>query len=112
MSHEVRTPVNGVLGMLELLAGATQPERRRYFTATAKRSGEQLLQIIKIFGPRAGSFVPSQIGKSDDIHGDPIKLCLHAICAAFIKSHTVDFIHDFDANGWMTPLVGSPFPIS
>jgi PAS domain S-box-containing protein len=47
MSHEVRTPVNGILGFAELLAGAPalSPEHRDY-AQTIVQSGEALLRIL------------------------------------------------------------------
>src|SRR3954451_11667632 len=46
MSHELQTPVHGVMGMLELV-GRTEPgpQQRRYID-TARRSAETLLGII------------------------------------------------------------------
>ncbi len=46
MSHEVRTPLNGVLGLTELaLSVATSPEQRR-FLETAHESGQALLGLL------------------------------------------------------------------
>ena len=46
MSHEVRTPMNGVLGMTELMLGTRlTPDQKRYADAIL-RSGQSLLQII------------------------------------------------------------------
>ena len=46
ISHEVRTPMNGVLGMLELLQSSQMTERQKKFTETAIRSGKILLSLI------------------------------------------------------------------
>lgn len=46
ISHEVRTPLNGVLGMLELLLSTQMDERQRNLTETASRSGKILLGLI------------------------------------------------------------------
>ena len=46
ISHEVRTPMNGVLGMLELLLKTPLSEKQRGFTENALRSGKNLLVLI------------------------------------------------------------------
>jgi signal transduction histidine kinase/CheY-like chemotaxis protein len=46
ISHEVRTPMNGILGMLELLNSTELTERQAKFTETAVRSGKILLSLI------------------------------------------------------------------
>lgn len=46
ISHEVRTPMNGILGMLELLQSSKLDERQGRFTETALRSGRILLSLI------------------------------------------------------------------
>ena len=46
ISHEVRTPMNGVLGMLELLLKTDLSEKQRGFTENAIRSGRGLLSLI------------------------------------------------------------------
>ena len=46
MSHEVRTPMNGILGMTELLLSSGLDERQRRFAQAVYRSGESLLEII------------------------------------------------------------------
>ena len=46
ISHEVRTPMNGVLGMLELLQKTALSDKQRSFTENALRSGKSLLTLI------------------------------------------------------------------
>jgi PAS domain S-box-containing protein len=46
MSHEVRTPMNGVLGMLELLMDGALSEEQRHMLATIRDSSEALLSIL------------------------------------------------------------------
>lgn len=46
VSHEVRTPLNGVLGMTDLLAGTRLADQQREYVETARRSGEALLSIL------------------------------------------------------------------
>ncbi|MCM8621069.1 MAG: response regulator [Candidatus Accumulibacter sp.] len=46
MSHEVRTPMNGILGMTELLRSTPLSVQQRRFADTVYQSGEHLLNII------------------------------------------------------------------
>jgi len=46
VSHEVRTPLNGVLGMAGLLLDSRLDEEQRHFAATIRDSGEILLDLI------------------------------------------------------------------
>lgn len=46
VSHEILTPLNGVLGMTELLLGTGLTEAQRYFVTTAQRSAIHLLGKI------------------------------------------------------------------
>ncbi len=46
ISHEVRTPMNGVLGMLELLLGTQLSDKQREFAESAIRCGRSLLTLI------------------------------------------------------------------
>ena len=46
MSHEVRTPMNGVLGMLQLLQMTALDEEQKNYVSTAMESGKSLLAII------------------------------------------------------------------
>jgi PAS domain S-box-containing protein len=46
VSHEVRTPMNGVLGMTELLLGTNLTDEQREYADQVGRSGEQMLAII------------------------------------------------------------------
>ena len=46
MSHEFRTPLNGVLGMNELLSRTELDGQQRKFTSLVKQSAEALLQVI------------------------------------------------------------------
>lgn len=45
-SHELRTPMNGIFGMIELAASEKLEKKRRDFLHKARVSGEQLLRII------------------------------------------------------------------
>ncbi len=46
MSHDIRTPMNGVLGMIELLLTTPLDDVQRRFAETVRISGEALLAII------------------------------------------------------------------
>ena len=46
ISHEVRTPMNGVLGMLELLLGTQLSNKQAGFAESAIRCGKSLLTLI------------------------------------------------------------------
>lgn len=46
MSHEVRTPLNGVLGMAELLTHTDLDEDQRQMLSTVQQSGTGLLQVL------------------------------------------------------------------
>ena len=46
VSHEVRTPLNGILGMTDLLAGTALSDKQREYVDTARRSSEALLSVL------------------------------------------------------------------
>ena len=46
MSHEMRTPLNGIIGMTSLLESKTMDERQRECVEVIRRSSETLLAII------------------------------------------------------------------
>lgn len=46
MSHEIQTPMNGVIGMTGLLLDTPLSSEQREFAETVRRSGEHLLDII------------------------------------------------------------------
>ena len=46
-SHLIRTPLNGVMGMTELLLETELSPRQRTYAETAFRSGERLLQVVE-----------------------------------------------------------------
>jgi PAS domain S-box-containing protein len=46
MSHEMRTPLNGITGVLQLLADTRLDDHQRTLIETAERSGEILLDLI------------------------------------------------------------------
>ena len=48
LSHEIRTPINGILGFLSLIEASaySNEEELKFFTANARQSAESLLDII------------------------------------------------------------------
>lgn len=46
ISHEVRTPLNGVMGMLQLLKGTTVDREQDSYLATALQSSRNLLRVL------------------------------------------------------------------
>ncbi len=46
VNHEVRTPMNGVLGMTELLLGTDLDQEQREYAETVKRSADSLLTLL------------------------------------------------------------------
>jgi PAS domain S-box-containing protein len=46
VSHEVRTPLNGVIGMTDLLAGTALDDKQREYVEVARRSGESLMSLL------------------------------------------------------------------
>ena len=46
MSHEMRTPLNGILGVLDLLRGTALSDRQRRYIDIASGSGDVLLRLI------------------------------------------------------------------
>jgi predicted ATPase/signal transduction histidine kinase/CheY-like chemotaxis protein len=47
VNHELRTPMNGIIGMIELLRGTRLEDEQKDYLATAKTSAEQLMRIIR-----------------------------------------------------------------
>jgi signal transduction histidine kinase/CheY-like chemotaxis protein/sugar lactone lactonase YvrE len=46
VGHEIRTPMTGVLGMAELLAGTSLDDKQRHYVETVQRSGKHLLHLV------------------------------------------------------------------
>jgi len=46
MSHDIRTPMNGILGMTDLLLGTPLDEEQKNFAIIVKKSGQHLLELI------------------------------------------------------------------
>jgi signal transduction histidine kinase len=46
MSHEMRTPLNGIIGVTELLNDSSLTEEQKQFISVINRSGAQILRIV------------------------------------------------------------------
>jgi signal transduction histidine kinase/CheY-like chemotaxis protein/PAS domain-containing protein len=46
MSHDLRTPLNGVIGFSDLAIGEDDPEKKQYYLKKIKSSGELLLGLV------------------------------------------------------------------
>ena len=46
ISHEVRTPMNGIIGMIDLLSRTRLDERQAEYVDTVRRSGQVLLAVV------------------------------------------------------------------
>jgi signal transduction histidine kinase/CheY-like chemotaxis protein len=47
MNHELRTPMNGIIGMIELLQGTTVDDEQRSYLTMARTAAEQLMRVIR-----------------------------------------------------------------
>jgi predicted ATPase/signal transduction histidine kinase/CheY-like chemotaxis protein len=47
VNHELRTPMNGIIGMIELLGGTALDDAQRDYLSTARTAAEQLMRIIR-----------------------------------------------------------------
>ncbi len=46
VTHELRTPMNSVIGMLDILEGMSMPEKQREYISVARQSSEELLRLV------------------------------------------------------------------
>ncbi|MBB4303163.1 PAS domain S-box-containing protein [Rhodobium orientis] len=65
MSHEMRTPLNGVLGVLDLMRGTRLSQKQRQYVETAIASGEllrdQIDDVLDLSSLEAGGFEPHPV---------------------------------------------------
>ena len=108
MSHEVRTPLNGVLGMTELLRATPMSSEQVEMLETIQDSGEGLLLVLNDILDTA----KLDAGKLEleDIPFDPTKLCLSVCSLMRAKTHNSPLSLRFDLpDGPLPPSVsGDP----
>lgn len=75
MSHEMRTPMNGILGALDLMRETPLDKRQRSLVRTAVASGESLLCIID-------DVLDHSTIESGKLKLDPGPMSLHAVAAS------------------------------
>ncbi|MGC4077666.1 MAG: ATP-binding protein [Rubrivivax sp.] len=75
MSHEMRTPMNGILGALDLMRETPLDKRQRSLVRTAVASGESLLCIID-------DVLDHSTIESGKLKLDPAPMSLHAVAAS------------------------------
>jgi len=78
MSHEMRTPLNGVLGMLQLLQGTQLDAEQHEFAGTALESGRGLLGVI------------NAILDYSNAEGDVIAVCRESYSPQLVVGAVVD----------------------
>jgi hypothetical protein len=83
VSHEVRTPLNGVLGTLSLLLDTPLDAEQRAYAETARRSGETLLwtvnELLDLSRIEAGKLDLEDVAFDP---GEPVRQVLAALAAA------------------------------
>ncbi len=72
ISHDVRTPMNGVLGMTELLLGTPLSAKQRDYVQTIHNSGNELLLLIN-------EILDLSALESGEIELDEVQFDLHAL---------------------------------
>lgn len=75
MSHEMRTPMNGILGALDLMRDTPLDKRQRALVRTAVASGESLLCIID-------DVLDHSTIESGKLKLDPTPMSMHAVAAS------------------------------
>lgn len=96
MSHEISTPMNGVVGMAELLSGSQVNDEQRLYIDTIKNSGEALLTIIN-------DVLDYSKIEADKLalHPEPFDLerCIHEIMILLqhsAREKAIDLLIDYD----------------
>ncbi|QLF95019.1 response regulator [Pseudomonas sp. ABC1] len=80
ISHELRTPMNGVLGMSELLLSSSLSQKQREYVQTIHSSGNELLSLINEF------FDISRL-EEGEVERDDVQFDLHALIEDCLGIH-------------------------
>ncbi|MEM1297745.1 MAG: PAS-domain containing protein [Pseudomonadota bacterium] len=80
VTHELRTPMNGVLGMAALLDRTDLTERQRHFLEVLSRSGEHMVDLID-------GLLTVATQESGGVFIEPEPVCLYELCR-----HCVDMV--------------------
>ena len=107
MSHEICTPMNGIVGMAELLADTPLSEEQRLYVETVKNSGEALLVIINDIL----DYSKMEAGKLS-LHPEPFDLerCIHDLVTLMqvtARDKGLELLVDYDIF-LPTRFVGDP----
>jgi signal transduction histidine kinase/ActR/RegA family two-component response regulator len=78
MNHELRTPMNGVIGMIELLFGTGLDDEQRDYLTSARTAAEQLMRIIR------DTLDLSRI-EAGKLELEPIRFDLHDCLATLVR---------------------------
>jgi signal transduction histidine kinase/DNA-binding response OmpR family regulator/HPt (histidine-containing phosphotransfer) domain-containing protein len=107
MSHDIRTPMNGVLGMTDMLLDTSLTEIQRRFAKTVRISGEALLAIINDIL----DFSKIEAGKLEletiDFNLRQVVEDVHELFAEHAQGKGLELLYRFD-EGVPTALRGDP----
>ncbi len=78
MNHEMRTPMNGIIGMNRLLLDTDLTPEQREYTLTAQKSAESLLKMIN-------DILDFSKACSGELTLDPIDFNIHAMLEEFLS---------------------------
>ena len=111
MSHEIRSPLNGVVGMLDLLSETRLDEEQRHFVEVAGRSSDHLLSVINDIL----DFAKLEAGRLDleSVDFDLVDLVERTIelLSAPAQEKGLELVADF-GEGLTTALRGDPTRLS
>jgi signal transduction histidine kinase/ActR/RegA family two-component response regulator len=78
MNHEMRTPMNGIIGMIRLLLDTDLDPEQREYAVTARKSSESLLKMIN-------DILDFSKACSGELDLDPIDFNIHAMLEEFLS---------------------------